>query len=92
MTTNHSILSHKILESISTPKPVIVKNNEYMKALHLHVGGVDGLDEANGVFTGLARVCGDSVQHRKLSETQIAERGYDVSFVKQVTLFSPTVC
>ena len=64
---------------------MIVQNSEDKKALHLHVGGNDGLKEANGVFKRLNSVCGDSVEHRKLTETELAERGYDTNFVKQVT-------
>jgi len=87
VTTNHAFLSHEILEKISPPRPMIVQNSEDKKALHLHVGGIDGLKEANGVFKRLISVCGDSVEHKKLTETELAERGYDTNFVKQALEF-----
>lgn len=63
---------------------MIVQNSEDKKALHLHVGGNDGLKEANGVFSRLSSVCGATVEHSKLTETELAKRGYDTNFVKQV--------
>ena len=55
VTTNHAFLSHQILDIISPPKPMIIQNSENTKALHLHVGGDEGLSEANGVFSRLSK-------------------------------------
>lgn len=63
---------------------MIIQNSENTKALHLHVGGDEGLREANGVFHRLSKVCGDTVQHRRLTEMELSNRGYDINFVKQV--------
>ena len=57
---------------------------EDKKALHLHLGGTHGLKEANGVFKQLSDVSGDAVMHRKLTETELTNRGYDPGFVTQV--------
>ena len=68
-----------------------MKNTEDMKALHLHLGGPQGLKEANGVFSRLFSICGDKVLHRKLTDSELTSRGYDPSFVTQVitVLLSP---
>lgn len=44
---------------------VIMQSSSLAKALHLHLGGKDGLHEANGVFKHLGDVAGDKVQHHE---------------------------
>jgi hypothetical protein len=83
LTTHHAFLTHQILEKLNLPKPVIMKSSEEHKALHLHLGSDSGLKETNGVFNILKNVCGELVRHRKLSETELTDRGYDPGFVKQ---------
>ena len=85
MTTQHAFLSHQILEQLCPPKPVIVQSMEDRKALHVHLGGTKGLKNANGVFKKLSDVAGDVVRHRKLTETELTNRGYDPGFVTQVS-------
>ena len=84
VTTHHAFLTHQIVDKLHPPKPVIMQSTEDKKALHLHLGGAPGLKEANGVFKRLTDVCGDVVRHRKLTESELTDRGYDPSFVKQV--------
>ena len=66
-----------------------MQSTEDKRALHLHLGGAPGLNEANGVFKRLVDVCGDVVRHKKLTETDLTNRGYDPGFVKQVKKRSP---
>jgi hypothetical protein len=84
LTTQHAFLSHQILDQLCPPKPVIMQSMEDKQALHLHLGGTQGLKEANGVFKQLSDVSGDAVMHRKLTETELTNRGYDPGFVTQV--------
>jgi len=87
VTTHHAFNTHKIVEKLNPPKPIIMKSRNDMKALHLHLGGASGLKEANGVFKRLNNVCGDVVKNNKLTAEEINFHGYDSKFVKQALEF-----
>jgi len=85
-TTEHAFLTHEITEHIKTPRPMIMQNADEAKALHMHFKD-DGFVETNKVFKRLASVAGDKVKHRKLTDEEMIERGYDPKFVRQALEF-----
>eukprot|EP00092_Neocalanus_flemingeri_P053191 GFUD01062436.1.p1 GENE.GFUD01062436.1~~GFUD01062436.1.p1 ORF type:complete len:178 (-),score=53.70 GFUD01062436.1:224-757(-) len=87
VTTHHAFLTHQIVEKLQPPRPVILQSTDDKKALHLHLGGAQGLKEANGVFKRLTDVCGDVVRNRKLTDSELTNQGYDPGFVKQALEF-----
>ena len=84
VSARHAALSHQIVDKMSLPKPVIIRNTSRTKAVRLHTGGLAGLEQTNTVLTKLNDVCGDIVHSKRLTPSELTERGYDNSFVKQV--------
>ena len=81
---HHSFLAHEILRKLATKRPVLLKSRPEAKALHFHVGSEDDQRMINKVFANLTRIAGKQVESKYLSKAEIAERGYNADFVKQV--------
>ena len=86
VSARHAALSHQIVEKMSLPKPVIIRSTSKTKAVRLHTSGLAGLKQTNTVLKKLNVVCGNIVQNKRLTQAELANRGYDNSFVKQVQL------
>ena len=81
---HHSYIAHEILNKLSTKRPLIMKSSPEALALHFHVGSEADQRMINRVFKNLTRVAGKQVESNYLTKDEIASRGYDANFVKQV--------
>ena len=81
-TLEHGHLTREMLEKLSTEKPILIKSNEFHRALRTHVGEGKG-NEISSAYEGLKRYSREHLEMRKMSKSEIEARGYDTNLVTE---------
>ena len=81
-TLEHGHLTREIFDRMPTEKPILIKSNQFHRALRTHVGEGKG-NEISSAYEGLKRYSREHLEMRKMTKSELEERGYDTSLVTE---------